>query len=116
MVEITMQVPDQLAQRLRPIYPWLPVVLELSMVGFKTPAVQTATEILEFLSSSPSAAEVMGYHVSERGQERLRRLLALNSGGALSTAEQAELDEIEQIEHIMILLKTRLKIPPVPEN
>ena len=38
MVEIRMQVPDSLAQRLQPMHDWLPTVLELSLIGFKTPA------------------------------------------------------------------------------
>lgn len=107
MTEITVQVPDQLARRLRPMARWFPAVLELSMVGFRTPAAQTAAEVIQFLSTGPSPAEVMNYHVSDRAQERMRRLLALNAGGTLSTDEQAELDEIEQIEHILVLLKAR---------
>ena len=104
MVEMTMQVPDKLAQRLRPMSPWLATVLELSLVGFKTSAVQTASEIIDFLSTGPSLSEVAAYTISKRAQERLRNLLALNEAGMLSSEEQAELDEIEQIEHIMTLL------------
>jgi len=107
MVEITMQVTDSLAQRLQPMSPWLPTVLELSLVGFKTPAVQTASEIIAFLSAGPSPAEVIAYTVSEQAQEQLRRLLVLNEAELLSLVEQAELDEIEQIEHVMILLKAQ---------
>ena len=107
MVEIKMQITDSLAQRLQPMYHWLPTVLELSLVRFKTPAVQTASEIIDFLGTGPSPAEVIAYHVSDRAQERLRRLLAINEAGLASEAEQAELDEIEQIEHIMLLLKAQ---------
>ena len=107
MVEITMQVPDQLAQCLQPLSPWLPALLELSLAGFKTPTAQTVAEVVAFLSSGPAAMEVANYQVSERAQEHLRRLLALNGGGALSQAEQAELDEIEQLEHFLILLKAQ---------
>lgn len=106
---MTMQVPDRLAQRLRPMSPWLATVLELSLIRFKTPAVQIASEIIDFLSTGPSPSEVAAYTVSERSQARLRRLLALNEAGILSAKEQAELDEIEQIEHIMILLKAQTR-------
>ncbi|HRV92138.1 MAG TPA: hypothetical protein P5526_08245 [Anaerolineae bacterium] len=107
MVEIKMQITDSLAQRLQPMYDWLSTVLELSLVGFKTPAVQTATEIIDFLATGPSSGEVIAYHVSDRAQERLRRLLAINEAGLASAEEQAELDEIERIEHIMVLLKAQ---------
>ncbi len=39
----------------------------------------------------------------------MRRLLALNEASLLSTDEQVELDEIEQIEHIMVLLKAQAR-------
>lgn len=107
MVEFTLQLPDKLAQRLHPIHPWLPTVLELSLVGFRTPAVQTASEIIGFLSTGPTPAEVMAYQVSDRAQERVRRLLTMNEAALLSPEEQTELDEIEQIEHIMIMLKAQ---------
>ena len=107
MFEMTVQVPDRLAQRLRPMSPWLPTVLELSLIGFKTRAVQTASEIIAFLSTGPSPDQVTACTVSEKAQQRLRRLLTLNEAGLLALEEQAELDEIEQIEHIMIMLKAQ---------
>ena len=109
MFEVTMQVPDRLAQQLRLMSPWLPTVLELSLVRFKTRAVQTVSEIITFLSTGPSPDEVVACTVSERAQQRLRRLLALNEAGLLSLEEQAELDEMEQIEHIMIMLKAQAR-------
>ncbi|MCP5103736.1 MAG: hypothetical protein GY950_10180 [bacterium] len=107
MVQMTMQVSNDLAERLEPIRPWLPTILELSLVGFKTQATETATEIMLFLSSNPSPQDVFDYHISERAQTRLRRLLALNKEGMLSEIEQLELDELQQIEHIIIMLKTQ---------
>jgi hypothetical protein len=109
MSEVTVQVPDRLAQRLRPMYPWLSTVLELSLAGFKTQAVQTVSEIINFLSTGPSPEEVAAYTVSKRSQERLCRLLTLNEANLLSPEEQSELDEIEQIEHIMTMLKARAR-------
>jgi len=88
---------------------WLSTVLELNLAGFKTRAMQTASEIIIFLSTGPSPNKVAAYTVSERAQQRLRRLLALNEAGLLSLEEQAELDEIEQIEHIMIMLKAQTR-------
>ena len=108
MVQMTMQVPNDLAKRIKPIRYWLPTILELSLVGFKTLATGTATEIIRFLSTNPSSQEVLDHQVSKRAQERLRRLLALNEAGMLGEIEQLELDEIQQIEHIMIMLKTQI--------
>jgi hypothetical protein len=107
MVQMTMQVPNDLAKRLKPIRYWLPFILELSLVGCKTLATETASEIIRFLSTNPSPQEVLDHQVSDRAQARLRRLLALNEAGLLGEMEQLELDELQQIEHIMIMLKTQ---------
>jgi predicted amidohydrolase len=109
MSTITVQVPDKLAQRLRPMSPWLATVLEISLAGFETSAARITSEIIAFLSTGPSPVQVSAYTISEASQERLRRLLALNEAGLLSTEEQNELDEIEQIEHIMVMLKAQAR-------
>ena len=108
MVQMTMQVSNDLAKRLQPIRFWLPAIIELSLVGFKTPATETASEIIRFLSTNPSSQEVLGYHVSKRAQARLRRLLTLNEAGVLGATEQLELDELQQIEHIIIMIKAQI--------
>lgn len=51
MVEITLQVSEQLAQQLQPLGDWLPSILELSLLRLKTPAAQTASEIVDFLAT-----------------------------------------------------------------
>jgi len=108
MVQMTMQVSEELAERLRPIGSWLPTGLELSLVGFQTVAAATATEVIEFLSQDPTPQTVLAYHVSERAQARLQRSLALNAAGMLGEAEQLELDELQRIEHILIMLKAQI--------
>jgi hypothetical protein len=107
MVEMTMRVPDNLASKLRRMSKWLPTVLELSLVGFKTPAAQTVAEVIHFLSKGPTAKQVADYKVSARAQQHLQRLLTLNQSGLLSEDEQNELDELENLEHLMTLLKVQ---------
>jgi len=114
MVEMLLTMPNELAQKIQPMRPWLPFVLELSLAGFRTPAAQTVSEIIDFLSTGPTPIEVMGYTVSDKHQKRLRRLLALNQSGLLSPEEQAELDEIEKIEHLMVLLKAEVQQQLMP--
>jgi len=41
--------------------------------------------------------------------------LALNAAGLLGEEEKQELDELQQIEHIIIILKAQLASPPTPE-
>ena len=108
MVQMTIHLPTTIAERIQPLSLWLPTILELSFVGFKTLATITATEVIEFLSSNPKPVEVLNFHVSERAQARLQRLLTLNQVGLLGEDEQCELDELQKIEHIIVMLKARL--------
>jgi hypothetical protein len=59
------------------------------------------------LDSTWGCGNTQQIHVSDKAQERLRRLLAINAAGLAAAEEQAELDEIQQIEHIVILLKAQ---------
>lgn len=116
MVQITLQVTERLAEQLQPMSDWLPTVLELSLIRFKTPAVQTASEIMDFLATSPTPTDLLNYHVSERAQERLQRLLAINQAGIASEEEQTELDELSQIEHIITMLKAQAHEQTLKKN
>jgi hypothetical protein len=107
MTQMTLEVSDELAARIRPLGAWLGVLLELGLTGFKTLAAATAAEVIEFLSANPSDRQVLAYQASERAQERLRRLLTLNEAGMLGEGEQRELDELQKIEHLVVLLKAR---------
>ncbi|MCP4133808.1 MAG: hypothetical protein GY754_22760 [bacterium] len=108
MVQMIMQVPDELAEKCRSIGQWMPAILELSLIGFKTLATAAATEVILFLSGNPSPDEVLNFYVSDAGQSRLRRLLALNEAGLLSETEHLELDELQRLEHLIIMLKSRI--------
>jgi len=108
MVQITMQVPEELANKIQPMQHWLPTILELSLVGFKTLATETATEVIQLFATNPSPQQVLDYHVSERAQDRVQRLLALNAAGLLGEEEHQELDELNKIEHTIIKLKAQL--------
>ena len=108
MVQMTMQVSDKLAKRIQPIGFWLPTIIEISLIGFKTLATITAAEVIYFLSTTPSAQDLLEYHISEQSQQRLQRLLTRGEAGILSQTEQLELDELQQLEHIIIMLKAQV--------
>lgn len=108
MVEMTLQLPEELARRMKPMGPWLPTVLELGLLGCRTRAAVAAVELMELLASNPSPQEVLGFHVSDATQERSKRLLALNEAGLLGEEERHELDELDQLEHLVVMLKSRI--------
>jgi hypothetical protein len=107
MTQITVQVPEQVALRMQAWGRWLPAVIELSALGCRTAAAIEVAEVVRFLSRNPTPQEVASYHASDAAQERLRRLLALNEAGLLSDEENLELDELERLEHEVIMLKAQ---------
>lgn len=108
MVQMTVQLPEDLAARIRPLDRWLPAILKLSLLGLRTAASASAAEVLELLLRNPTPQEFLNFYVSEQQQARSRRLLDLNESGLLSDAEQLELDELGRLEHLVILLKAQI--------
>ena len=107
MVEMTVQVPEKLAARIGASGAWLPTIFELGLTLFRTKASVTAMELVSFLETNPLPEKVLAYHASRRSHLRLERLLALNEANLLSEKENQELDELEKIEHLVVMLKAQ---------
>lgn len=124
MAELTIQVPDELAQRLEPFRDKLPELLTLAVETI-LPSTSTSNllssvantdthiayaEVLDFLITRPTPQEIAAFKVSTTAQERIRILLNKNQEGVLTETETAELDLYEQLEHMMILLKAKAHV------
>jgi hypothetical protein len=76
---------------------------------------RTAPGIIEELSdlfaSAPSRDQLLKYRPSKRLQQRARRLLAKQSDGQLTKAEEQELDEFLHAEALMGLVKATIRAP-----
>ncbi|MDZ4763025.1 MAG: hypothetical protein SGI73_00640 [Chloroflexota bacterium] len=62
-------------------------------------------EVYEFLASSPMREQILAFRPSEATQARIRTLLDAEKTGGVSSDERAELDEFEQVEHFVRMLK-----------
>jgi hypothetical protein len=124
MAELTIHVPDELAQRLEPLQDRLPELLTrlvetlsprtvsadvLSLVTNPTDAPLAYAEVLDFLLTRPTPQDIVAFRVSPAAQARLRALLDKNREDELNAAEAAELDLYEQLEHLMLLLKAKAR-------
>ena len=104
MLQITIEIPEELSEQLAQIGDRLPELLVLSLQQPALPA-HIYRYILNFLASKPTPEQIAAFRPTPEMQERLRTLLARSKAGALTPAEQQELDEYEQIEHLVIMLK-----------
>lgn len=122
MAQITIDIPDDLAQRLAPYQSQFSTLftrlIATTLLGQQFPKEPVPTlnlhntsstyqEILDFLISQPTSEQIISFKVSETSQSRLRTLLHKNHEVALTPAETTELDLYEQLDTLMGLLKVR---------
>lgn len=71
------------------------------------PISEPDTEVLDFLLTSPTPAQIIALRPSEAMQSRLADLLDGNRNNILNNSERAELDRLIQLEQFMRRLKIR---------
>ncbi len=114
MQTITIEVPDEVATRLKPWQQELPAVLttmvEVWAKPIKPTVSPTLTELLTLLLSQPTPQKIMCFKVSSRTQARVDDLLDKNREIGLTDEESAELDGYEQLNFVMVLLKAQARL------
>jgi hypothetical protein len=109
MPSLTLDLSEQLQDRVKPFSRWLPAILEVSLLNLKSPAHQAASDFIEFLVSNPSEHSVGTYRLAEGTQGRVEQLLEKNRQGTLSEDETKELDDYFKLEHVVRVMKAKLK-------
>lgn len=116
MATITLEVPDELAQRLEGMSDRLPLLLAtlIDSDDFPLPAeidIQSRPwiEIIQFLGRPPDVEEILEFQLSDELQDRLEELLLLKNEGLLTAAESSELETIMQVVRFFNLLKASLR-------
>ena len=120
MATITLEVPEELVVRLGPLRDRLPELLsqllDLESAEKKFMFSETVMthpvllELVDFLSTRPTAEQVLAHKVSADVQERLEELLDKNREEELTAAEEEELDAYRLVNHVMVLLKARARV------
>jgi hypothetical protein len=68
-------------------------------------------EIADFIASGPTPQEILEFRPSAAVQDRARELLAKLKQDTLSREDEQELDQYEQAELLMRLVKAKLRSP-----
>lgn len=105
MPKITLELSDELAQAVAQQGDRL---LDLLTQALTQPAipVRTYRHIIEFLTSHPTPEQIANFRPPLEMSDRLKMLLARNQSGTLTSAERQDLEEFEQIEHLIVMLKS----------
>ena len=114
MSAITLQVPEDLAVRLRGHEAELPRILELGLKELSNgTASETATyfdevsRIIVFLARQPAPEEIMNLKPSDGFARRVDELLEKNRSERLSGKELDEWERYKLAQHLVILAKTQ---------
>jgi hypothetical protein len=112
MAKITLEIPDELSEQLtrsgeNPAA-WLSQRLPDLITLSQQPLIPAHIYhyILDFITHNPTPQQIADFRPTPEMQARLQTLLSRNQTDTLTPAEQAELDEYERIEHLIIMLKT----------
>jgi hypothetical protein len=107
MAQITIEVPDSLAEQLAPVRDRLPEVLA-RWLNEPSPLPQEVFRyLLDFLVSNPSPEAVLNFKPTPEMQERISELLEKNRSGELTPAESTEMNEYVRSDSFISLLKAR---------
>ena len=104
-VQVTIDIPDQVARRLEGQRARIVEIIDRGLKQQGDTRSPHWREVIEFLANGPSAAQIVAFRPSEANTEKSRELLHKNSEGQLSEAEEAELDEMKQVNEFMTALK-----------
>lgn len=122
MAQLTIEIPDELAQRLAPYKNQISEIFanlvntslrekftdKLDISSSPSPTeLPTYLEIIDFLVNRPTSEQIATFKVSEKSQTRLRELLQKNRDISLISSEVAELNLYEQLDTLMTIIKVR---------
>ena len=114
-MQMTIELPDQLARQLEPERANLVDILERGLRQRWSEASGLRREVIAFFARGPRPSEIVAFKPSNSATERVRELLRRNKEGNLSPAETAEMDEISELDQMVSLIKAeaRLHLRPV---
>ena len=110
MVQLTIDIPEDLAFRLQAVHDRLVEIIELGLREITPAEYGLHNEIIEFLAGGPKAQDIIAFQPSESATDRVNELLDKNREGTLTVAEQAELDQYETLDYLMTLVKARTRL------
>jgi hypothetical protein len=109
-MQVTFDLPDEVAIQLRPFEDKLPQILELGLRELHAIAQEGFSrmpEVLEFLASLPSNEAIIALRPSESLQAQISGLLEKNSTVGLTPAEEQLWQRYQYLEHIVRIAKAR---------
>ena len=112
-MQISVEVPDELAIRLSPLQDQLPQILELGLREWSADAqsgFSGLADVLEFLANLPTPEEILGLKPSKILQQQIKNLLEKNRTIGLTAEEERLWQQYEYVEHLVRVAKAKALI------
>src|SRR5947209_6860719 len=103
-MQVMVELPDKLAQQIGAERDRLTELVARALRPKPPEMSALRREVFSFLARGPQSREIVAFRPSEVAAERMRELLQRNKEGSLTPAEEAEMDEIEEIDNMVSLI------------
>lgn len=109
-MQITLELPDDLASQLNALEDKLPQILEFGLRELNASpdsGLVGMTDILELLAKLPTPEEIIALRPSQVLQDRIQELLAKQKSQGLTAAEERIWQHYEYLEHLIRIAKAQ---------
>lgn len=107
-MQITVEIPEKLARQLEPERDRVAEIIARGLRRTWSSSSALRREVISFLARRPAVEEILEFRPSERATVRAEELLHRNQEGALTPDEEAELDEVCELDRFVSLLKAEV--------
>ena len=108
VMRLTIEIPDQLARQLEPERERLAEIIARGLRRTWSRGSSLRREVISFLARRPAADEIIEFRPSEQVAARAQELLRRNQEGGLTPEEEAELDEMCEVDRFVSLIKAEV--------
>lgn len=107
-MQLTIEIPDQLAQQLEQGQERVAEIIARGLRRTWSAGSSLRREVISFLARQPSAHEIIEFRPSAQAAARAQELLGRSRKGELTPDEEAELDEMCEVDRFVSLMKAEV--------
>ncbi|PWU13209.1 MAG: hypothetical protein C5B50_19820 [Verrucomicrobia bacterium] len=109
-MQVTLDLPEDLARTLEGERQRIVKIITRGLRPETAQVSELRREVVSFLAHGPQPSEIIAFHPSERVAARASELRHKNQEGKLTPAEEAEMDDLAEIDKLISLLKAEARI------
>jgi hypothetical protein len=107
-MQLTIEISERLARQLEPERERLAEIIARGLRRTWSAGSALRREVISFLARRPSGDEIIAFRPSEQAAARAQDLLRRSADSALTPAEEAELDEMCEVDRFVSLIKAEV--------